>query len=107
MKAITKQGIAQSLRESLTAYLNEGFVTDDGDWFVQEGDNGRYPTDNAISYLSNWIESSYDNDEDEDKGNIEDWKEISIVEFIDFLELQIGNSDDKTMYEMIEEKINE
>ena len=102
MKSITKQGIAQSLREGLTAYLNEGFVTDDGLWFVQEGDNGRYPTDDAMSYLSNWIESSFDNDEDEDKGSLEDWKDIAITEFIDFLELKSGNSDDESIYEMIE-----
>ena len=105
MKAITKQGIGLSLKERLTAYLNEGFVSDFGEYFVQEADNGRYPTDDAISYLSNWIECSYYNDEDEDKGTVAEWRDICITAFIDFLELEIGNSDDKSMYQMIEDKL--
>ena len=106
MKAIKRQSIGQSLREGLTTYLNEGFVSDDGEFFVQEGGNRRYPTEDAISYLGNWIESTFNNDDEEDKGTIEDWKDICIIEFIHFLELEIGASDDESMYEMIKIALN-
>lgn len=83
MKQITIQSIEASLRENFTNYPESYPI------------NGCSPSEDAISNLLDWIENEHENDQDEDKGTLEEWIEICtnyFIHYFDFKEEEFGEN---------------
>ena len=76
MKQITIQSIEASLRENFNNYP-ESYPVNDGS-----------PSEDAISNLLDWIENEHENDQDEDKGTLEEWIEICTNYFIYYFDFK-------------------
>lgn len=87
MNAIRKQSIEHSIRENFKLYPES--------YPLQEANNGISPTDDAISSLADWVEREFKYDETEDKGDLSEWFEIAIGQFIDFFEIKDGDFDEQ------------
>lgn len=74
MKALKKQSIAQALRENFTAYPEDYPINDGG------------PSEDAISQLVGWVENDYQNDEEEDRGTVDEWFDIAVDEYLSYFD---------------------
>lgn len=100
METLKRQAIKQSLREGINANI-ENYPT-------QDVNGGCYPLDDSVSMLYNWIESEFDNDEEENKGSLSEWKEICIDAFMDVLELEESHNDeDNTILNRINKELED
>jgi hypothetical protein len=82
MKTLKKQSIAQALRENFAAYPEDYPVSDGG------------PSEDAISQLISWVENEYQNDEEEDRGTIDEWFEIAISSYLDYFDRYFDNENE-------------
>lgn len=86
MNTITKQSIAQSIRENFQAYPDS--------YPCQSANNGTSATEDAVSALINWVETEYEQSDDEDKGSVGEWFQIAVDSFISYFEICDGDFDD-------------
>jgi len=100
MKTLMKQSITHSIEENFKLYSE--------DYPMQSANNGVSPTEESISTLVNWVENTYINTEEEDKGSLDEWFEVAKNAFYDYFELQPSDFEDSNeVWEYLNETVEQ